>query len=156
VSDGCRLDALRSRIALIGQEYQERRSLREQRLVEAEAKAVSRREARAQTVREQVRDLQEAQRRKEHNGGWETAGAQRTDETDDGNFGFEEDEDEALRRAGYSTADTASIPHPAPAAPPRTPPQTTPPVRSEPPQPGRHRRPAPDDDDFENTDWVTG
>ncbi|GAA4540437.1 hypothetical protein [Amycolatopsis samaneae] len=100
----------------------------------------------------------EQKRRAEAAGGWVTE-ATVGDKAEDDDFGFEEDEAENERRAGYRAADAPPPPAdhpPAPAPPPPVP--VTPPAEAASEQPrggGRHRRAAhADDDDFANTDWL--
>ncbi|WP_410604449.1 hypothetical protein [Amycolatopsis sp. lyj-90] len=99
----------------------------------------------------------EQKRRAEAAGGWETESTLGDKVEDDGDFGFEEDETENERRAGYRTADEPPISfRPPPAVPaPQVPPPHPAPVPEERPA-GRHRRAAArgDDDDFANTDWL--
>ncbi|WP_037314761.1 hypothetical protein [Amycolatopsis orientalis] len=98
----------------------------------------------------------EQKRRAQAAGGWATESTLGDKVEDDGDFGFEEDETENERRAGYRTADEPPIsfrpPVPAPQAPPPPPPAPVPEERPA----GRHRRAAArgDDDDFANTDWL--
>ncbi len=98
----------------------------------------------------------EQKRRAEAAGGWETESTLGDKVEDDGDFGFEEDETENERRAGYRAADEPPISfRPPPAVPaPQVPPPPAP-VPEERPA-GRHRRAAArgDDDDFANTDWL--
>ncbi|RSM71175.1 hypothetical protein DL991_36415 [Amycolatopsis sp. WAC 01375] len=97
----------------------------------------------------------EQKKRAEAAGGWATESTLSEKVEDDGDFGFEEDEAENERRAGYRTADEPPIAYwAAPPVPP--PPQPPPaPVAEERPT-GRHRRAAArgDDDDFADTDWL--
>ncbi|MFD9895214.1 hypothetical protein ACFWY9_38235, partial [Amycolatopsis sp. NPDC059027] len=105
---------------------------------------------------EALTKLLEQKRRAEAAGGWVTESTVGDKAEDENDFGFEEDEAENERRAGYRAADAPPAAHPA--APPPPPPPSPPAV---PPAPaagraaGRHRRPAhSDDDDFANTDWL--
>ncbi|MEV7555133.1 hypothetical protein AB0N89_36420 [Amycolatopsis sp. NPDC089917] len=97
----------------------------------------------------------EQKRRAEAAGGWATESTLSDKVEDDGDFGFEEDETENERRAGYRTAEEPPVAYrpPAPSQPPPPPPPA--PVPEERPA-GRHRRAAArgDDDDFANTDWL--
>ncbi|WP_414935904.1 hypothetical protein [Amycolatopsis sp. cmx-11-51] len=103
----------------------------------------------------------EQKRRAEAAGGWETESTLGDKAEDDGDFGFEEDEAENERRAGYRRAEEPPIsfrPTPASQAPPPLPPpppSAPVPVPEERPA-GRHRRSAArgDDDDFAETDWL--
>ncbi|WP_410577533.1 hypothetical protein [Amycolatopsis sp. lyj-108] len=99
----------------------------------------------------------EQKKRAEAAGGWATESTLSEKVEDDGDFGFEEDEAENERRAGYRTADEPPIAYrPAPPVPPPpSPPPPPVPVAEERPA-GRHRRAAGrgDDDDFANTDWL--
>ncbi|OXM55722.1 hypothetical protein [Amycolatopsis alba] len=99
----------------------------------------------------------EQKRRAEAAGGWATEATLADKVEDDGDFGFEEDESENERRAGYRAADEPPISYrpPAPAAVPPPPPPPPAPVPEERPA-GRHRRAAArsDDDDFADTDWL--
>ncbi|MEV6910913.1 hypothetical protein [Amycolatopsis sp. NPDC051071] len=102
----------------------------------------------------------EQKRRAEAAGGWATESTVGEKVEDDGDFGFEEDESENERRAGYRAADEPPVayrpPPPTPQAPPPPPaPAPVPaPVPEERPA-GRHRRAARgDDDDFAETDWL--
>ncbi|MFC3449967.1 hypothetical protein [Amycolatopsis speibonae] len=105
----------------------------------------------------------EQKRRAEAAGGWATESTLSDKVEDDGDFGFEEDETENERRAGYRAADEPPISYrppaptgPAPQAPPPPPPPPmSVPVPEERPA-GRHRRSAArgDDDDFAETDWL--
>lgn len=84
--------------------------------------------------------LNERTRRAQAAGGWATESTLAAEVEKDGDFGFEEDEEENERRAGYRSADPLdSLPH-APAPPPA----------------GRHRQRVdhPDEDDYTNTDWL--
>ncbi|MEU3621668.1 hypothetical protein BS329_21470 [Amycolatopsis coloradensis] len=105
----------------------------------------------------------EQKRRAEAAGGWATESTLGDKVDDDGDFGFEEDEAENERRAGYRAADEPPIsfrPPPASQAPPPPPPPpaapVTPVVVLEERPVGRHRRSAArgDDDDFAETDWL--
>ncbi|AIG80018.1 Hypothetical protein AJAP_36055 [Amycolatopsis japonica] len=99
----------------------------------------------------------EQKRRAEAAGGWATESTLSEKVEDDGDFGFEEDEAENERRAGYRTAEEQPVAFRPPAPPAPTPPPPAPaPVPEERPA-GRHRRAAAargDDDDFANTDWL--
>lgn len=100
----------------------------------------------------------EQKRRAEAAGGWATESTLSEKVEDDGDFGFEEDEAENERRAGYRTAEEQPIAYrpPAPSVPAPTPPPPPAPAPEERPA-GRHRRAAAargDDDDFANTDWL--
>ncbi|MBE1581583.1 hypothetical protein ACFORH_22525 [Amycolatopsis roodepoortensis] len=101
----------------------------------------------------------EQKRRAEAAGGWETESTLSEKVEDDGDFGFEEDEAENERRAGYRTAEEPPIayrpPAPSVSASPQPPPPPAPVPEER--QAGRHRRVAAargDDDDFANTDWL--
>ncbi|MFI9450904.1 hypothetical protein [Amycolatopsis sp. NPDC052450] len=99
----------------------------------------------------------EQKKRAEAAGGWATESTLSEKVEDDGDFGFEEDEAENERRAGYRAADEPPIAYrPAPPVPSPSPPPPAPaPVAEERPA-GRHRRAAArgDDDDFADTDWL--
>lgn len=99
----------------------------------------------------------EQKRRAEAAGGWATESTLSEKVEDDGDFGFEEDEAENERRAGYRTAEEQPVAFRPPAPPaPTPPPPAQAPVPEERPA-GRHRRAAAargDDDDFANTDWL--
>ncbi|OKJ93954.1 hypothetical protein [Amycolatopsis sp. CB00013] len=99
----------------------------------------------------------EQKRRAEAAGGWATESTLSEKVEDDGDFGFEEDEAENERRAGYRTAEEQPVAFRPPAPPaPTSPPPAPAPVPEERPA-GRHRRAAAargDDDDFANTDWL--
>ncbi|MBB5854853.1 hypothetical protein ACFQ05_16220 [Amycolatopsis umgeniensis] len=98
----------------------------------------------------------EQKRRAEAAGGWATESTLGDKVEDDGDFGFEEDETENERRAGYRTAEEPPVSFRPPAVPaPQVPPPPPAPVPEERPA-GRHRRAAArgDDDDFANTDWL--
>jgi hypothetical protein len=102
-----------------------------------------------------VASLAERNQRARAAGGWATESSLADKVEDDGDFGFEEDEEENQRRAGYKTADPLDVPLPVaqrqvpPPPPPVVPPE---PARS----PGRHRPRGQQDeeDDYANTDWL--
>jgi hypothetical protein len=73
----------------------------------------------------------------------------------DGDFGFEEDEEENERRAGYTAADPRDPLSQRPVSPPF--PSPIAPLVPEPPRsPGRHRLRAHqvEEDDYADTDWL--
>ncbi|MFE5564402.1 hypothetical protein ACFQ68_05370 [Amycolatopsis japonica] len=99
----------------------------------------------------------EQKRRAEAAGGWATESTLSEKVEDDGDFGFEEDEAENERRAGYRTAEEQPVAFRPPAPPAPTPPPPAPAPMPEERPAGRHRRAAAargDDDDFANTDWL--
>ncbi|AGM03301.1 hypothetical protein [Amycolatopsis keratiniphila] len=99
----------------------------------------------------------EQKRRAEAAGGWATESTLSEKVEDDGDFGFEEDEAENERRAGYRTAEEAPVAYRPPVPPAPAPPPPPPAPAPEERPAGRHRRAAAargDDDDFANTDWL--
>jgi hypothetical protein len=155
------LARLRQKLAGLERENGDRMYLVDNRAAKAldESKAAS--DKLKKETSEAMAALLEQKRRAEAAGGWATESTVGDKVEDDGDFGFEEDEAENERRAGYRAADEPPVayrptPEPAPQAPPPPPPPPTPaPVPEERPA-GRHRRAAArgDDDDFANTDWL--
>jgi hypothetical protein len=154
VSSEDALAALKNKLAGLESENSARMALLDKRREEAAAESKEKLEKQAKIQGEVFVRLQERNRRAKAAGGWVTESTVGDKNEDDTQFGFEEDEEEKDRRAGYRPADE----HPLPAsyrasAPP--PPVQPPPAPV--PEPGRHRRSAArssDDDDFANTDWL--
>jgi hypothetical protein len=105
-----------------------------------------------------VAGLKERNQRAKAAGGWATESSLADKVEDDGDFGFEEDEEENQRRAGYKTADPLDLPLPTAQRQVPPPPPPIAPV-PEPARPaGRHRPRGQHDeeDDYANTDWLDG
>ncbi|SEP51695.1 hypothetical protein [Amycolatopsis saalfeldensis] len=140
--------SFRSKLADIERENGERLSLIGSRVTKALQESKEASDKQLRTVGEVVVRMQESARRAQKAGGWvmeSTVGDKADSERD---FGFEEDDAEKDRRAGYRAAGEHAVPPVV--APPVVQPAAPPPV------PGRHRRGAahPDEDDFANTDWL--
>ncbi len=152
------LAAMRSKLASLDSENSARMALLDKRREEALAEAKEKTDKQAKIQGGVIVRLQERNRKAKAAGGWATESTVGEKVEDDGDFGFEEDESENERRAGYRAADEPPAayrpPVPAPQAPPPPPPPPVP-VPEAPPA-GRHRRAAArgDDDDFANTDWL--
>ncbi|WET80320.1 hypothetical protein P3102_03445 [Amycolatopsis sp. QT-25] len=149
------LAAMKSRLAGLESENSARMALLDKRREEALAEAKEKFDKQSKTQGGVIVRLQERNRKAKAAGGWATEATLGEKAEDDGDFGFEEDEAENERRAGYRTADEPpSAYRPAPPAPQGPPPPLAP-VAEERPA-GRHRRAAArgDDDDFADTDWL--
>ncbi|KZB82094.1 hypothetical protein [Amycolatopsis regifaucium] len=151
------LAAMKSRLAALESENSARMALLDKRREEALAESKEKFDKQAKIQGGVIVRLQERNRKAKAAGGWATESTLAEKVEDDGDFGFEEDEAENERRAGYRTAEEPPIAYrpPAPSAPPASPPPPAP-VPEERPA-GRHRRAAAargDDDDFANTDWL--
>ncbi|HET6289812.1 MAG TPA: hypothetical protein VFG15_24095 [Amycolatopsis sp.] len=148
------LAAMKSKLASLESENSARMALLDKRREEALAEAKEKFDKQSKTQGGVIVRLQERNRKAKAAGGWATESTLSEKVEDDGDFGFEEDEAENERRAGYRTADEPPIAYrPAPPAPQAPPPPA--PVAEERPA-GRHRRAAArgDDDDFADTDWL--
>lgn len=153
------LARLRQKLAGLERENGDRMYLVDNRAAKAleDSKAVA--DKLKQETSQTMAALLEQQRRTEAAGGWATESTVGDKTEDDGDFGFEEDEAESERRAGYRAADEPPVVH-RPPEPPVAPPPTpsSPPAPApapEAPSAGRHRRAAArDDDDFADTDWL--
>ncbi|MFJ8910445.1 hypothetical protein [Amycolatopsis sp. NPDC102389] len=152
------LAAMKSKLANLESENSARMALLDKRREEALAEAKEKFDKQSKIQGGVIVRLQERNRKAKAAGGWATESTLSEKVEDDGDFGFEEDETENERRAGYRTAEEPPIayrpPSPAPQTPP--PPPVPAPVTEERPA-GRHRRAAAargDDDDFANTDWL--
>jgi len=154
VSSEDALAAMKSKLASLESENSARMALLDKRREEALAEAKEKFDKQSKTQGGVIVRLQERNRKAKAAGGWATESTLSEKVEDDGDFGFEEDEAENERRAGYRTADEPPIAYrPAPPAPQAPPPPA--PVAEERPA-GRHRRAAArgDDDDFADTDWL--
>ncbi len=151
------LAAMKSRLANLESENSARMSLLDKRREEALAESKEKFDKQSKIQGGVIARLQERNRKAKAAGGWATESTVGEKVEDDGDFGFEDDESENERRAGYRAADEppAAYRPPAPApSPPPPPPPVPVPVPEERPA-GRHRRAARgDDDDFAETDWL--
>lgn len=151
------LAAMKNKLAGLESENSARMALLDKRREEALAECKEKTDKQAKIQGGVIVRLQERNRKAKAAGGWATESTVGDKVEDDGDFGFEEDEAENERRAGYRTADEPVAAHrppvPTPPAPPPPPPLPAP--VPEAPSAGRHRRAASgDDDDFANTDWL--
>ncbi|KFZ82807.1 hypothetical protein ED92_02540 [Amycolatopsis sp. MJM2582] len=152
------LAALKSKLANLESENSARMALLDKRREEALAEAKEKFDKQSKIQGGVIVRLQERNRKAKAAGGWATESTLSEKVEDDGDFGFEEDEAENERRAGYRTAEEQPVAYRPPAPPVQapTPPPPPAPVPEERPA-GRHRRAAAargDDDDFANTDWL--
>ncbi|MFE0026302.1 hypothetical protein [Amycolatopsis sp. NPDC059021] len=155
------LAALKHKLAGLERENGDRMYLVEQRAAKAVEESREAGDKLRRETDEALTKLLEQKRRAEAAGGWVTESTVGDKVDDENDFGFEEDETENERRAGYRAADApppAAYPAapPPPPSPPVPPPAVTPAPAAGPGRgAGRHRRPAhSDDDDFANTDWL--
>ncbi|EME60550.1 hypothetical protein [Amycolatopsis decaplanina] len=151
------LAAMKSKLASLESENSARMALLDKRREEALAEAKEKFDKQSKIQGGVIVRLQERNRKAKAAGGWATESTLGEKVEDDGDFGFEEDEAENERRAGYRTAEEPPVAYrpPVPAVPPPPPPPPAP-VPEERPA-GRHRRATAargDDDDFANTDWL--
>ncbi|MEU8412814.1 hypothetical protein AB0C24_08510 [Amycolatopsis japonica] len=151
------LAAMKSKLANLESENSARMALLDKRREEALAEAKEKFDKQSKIQGGVIVRLQERNRKAKAAGGWATESTLSEKVEDDGDFGFEEDEAENERRAGYRTAEEQPVAFRPPAPPaPTPPPPAQAPVPEERPA-GRHRRAAAargDDDDFANTDWL--
>jgi len=158
VSSEDALAAMKSRLADLESENSARMALLDKRREEALAESKEKFDKQAKIQGGVIVRLQERNRKAKAAGGWATEATLAEKVEDDGDFGFEEDETENERRAGYRTADEPPVSFRPPAPPVPTPPPPPPPPAPVPEErpAGRHRRAAArgDDDDFANTDWL--
>ncbi len=151
------LAAMKSRLANLESENSARMALLDKRREEALAEAKEKFDKQSKIQGGVIVRLQERNRKAKAAGGWATESTLSEKVEDDGDFGFEEDEAENERRAGYRTAEEAPVAYRPPASPAPTPPPPPPAPAPEERPAGRHRRAAAargDDDDFANTDWL--
>jgi hypothetical protein len=149
------LARLKSRLADIGRENTDRMALIEKRAAKAlEESLVSGDKLRKESS-EVIASFIERTRRAKAAGGWATESTLADKVEKDGDFGFEEDEEENERRAGYTAADLVDPLPQRPVSPP-LPSPIAPPVPESPRSPGRHRHRAHqvEEDDYANTDWL--
>ncbi|MFI7118236.1 hypothetical protein [Amycolatopsis sp. NPDC049868] len=152
------LAAMKSKLANLESENSARMALLDKRREEALAEAKEKFDKQSKIQGGVIVRLQERNRKAKAAGGWATESTLSEKVEDDGDFGFEEDEAEKERRAGYRTAEEPPVVYrpPAPSVPASAPPPPPAPAPEERPA-GRHRRAAAargDDDDFANTDWL--
>jgi hypothetical protein len=149
------LAAMRAKLSTLEAENTARAALLDRSRGEAVAESKEKLDKQGKIQGEVFARLQERNRRAKAAGGWVTESTVGEKPGDESDFGFEEDDAENDRRAGYRAA---AEPEPAfggrPAPLPKV--EAPPAPQSPPPVPGRHRRGAAhtDDDDFANTDWL--
>lgn len=129
---------LKSRLADIERENADRMSLIEKRAAKALEDSNEFGDKLRKESTEMLASLVERKKRANAAGGWATESAIADRVEKDGDFGFEDDDEENVRRAGFAMAE--------PVAPPPEP------VRS----PGRHRHRAEhvEEEDYAHTDWL--
>ncbi|WP_410656564.1 hypothetical protein [Amycolatopsis sp. lyj-112] len=151
------LARLRQKLAGLERENGDRMYLVDQRAAKAVEESRAAEDKLKQDTGAALDALREQKRRAEAAGGWATESTVGDKVEDDGDFGFEEDDAENERRAGYRAADEPPVAYRPPAPEPQAPPPPPLPVPEPEARPaGRHRRAAGrgDDDDFADTDWL--
>jgi len=151
MSSGDALAAMRAKLDSLEAENGARSALLDRNRSEAVAESKEKLDKQGRVQGEVFVRLQERNRRAKAAGGWQTEATTGEKESDEVSFGFEDDEAENERRAGYSPAEEPALPRPS--TPPPPPP---PPVAPPSPDAGRHRRGMhhDDDEDYTNTDWL--
>jgi hypothetical protein len=151
------LARLKSTLENIDRENTDRMSLIEKRAAKALEESKEATAKLVKTAGEVLTRLNERNQRARAAGGWATEAALADKVEDDGDFGFEDDEEENERRAGYKAADPLDSPLPTSQRPIPPPPLPVAPPPPEPTHtPGRHRHRAHqnEEDDYANTDWL--
>jgi hypothetical protein len=152
------LARLKSTLENIDRENTDRMSLIEKRAAKALEESKEATAKLVKTAGDVLVRLNERNQRARAAGGWATESSLADKAENDDDFGFEEDEEENERRAGYKVADPLDVPLPAAQrqVPPPPAPVTPPPEPARPA--GRHRPRGQHDeeDDYANTDWLDG
>ncbi|MEV0065261.1 hypothetical protein [Amycolatopsis sp. NPDC050768] len=144
------LAAMRAKLATLEAENSARSALLDRNRAEAVAESKEKLEKQGKIQGEVFVRLQERNRRAKAAGGWATEKTVGNRADDENDYGFEEDETENERRAGFRTADDPEVRYgrrPAAPAPAEQPAEPS----------GRHRRAAhavDDDTDFAETNWL--
>jgi hypothetical protein len=148
------LAAMRAKLSTLEAENTARAALLDRSRDEAVAESKEKLDKQGKIQGEVFARLQERNRRAKAAGGWATESTVGEKPDDESDFGFEEDDAEKDRRAGYRAAGEPEPAFGGRAVP--LPKVETPPVPQPPPVPGRHRRGAAhgDEDDFADTDWL--
>lgn len=150
------LARLRQKLAGLERENGDRMYLVDKRAGKAVEESKAAEDKLKQDTNAALAALSEQNRRTEAAGGWATESTVGDKVEDDGDFGFEEDDAENERRAGFRAADEPPIAYRPPAPTPQEPPLAPPVPEPEARPAGRHRRAGGrgDDDDFAETDWL--
>ncbi|WP_027928102.1 hypothetical protein [Amycolatopsis benzoatilytica] len=148
MSSGDALAAMRAKLDSLEAENGARAALLDRNRSEAVAESKEKLDKQGRIQGEVFVRLQERNRRAKAAGGWATEATTGEKDPDQVSFGFEDDEAENERRAGYVPAEEPILPRS------NTPPTTAPTPAAAPS--GRHRRGMhhDEDEDYTNTDWL--